>query len=60
MLIKQEADKYKNYYVPPKQWFRTDYEIIHHYGLSNVKCVLCYKTTGLFLTQVNVYAKIVI
>jgi hypothetical protein len=52
--IVQESTKYEKYYVYPGHWFRTDYETIDYEGLSNVKCSLCYKTTGIFRKQFNV------
>jgi hypothetical protein len=53
--IIQKSTKYEKYYVYPGHWFRTDYETIDYDGcLSNVKCSLCYKTSGIFRKQFNV------
>lgn len=54
------TEKYEKYYVYPGHWFREEYEIIKPvpsystFNISNVLCVLCYKTTGVFKKQFNV------
>lgn len=54
------TEKYQKYYVYPGHWFREDYELIKPMpsyatlNMSNVLCVLCYKTTGVFRKQFNV------
>lgn len=56
MAFEQETSKYQKYYVYPGYWFKSDYEWINtiNVGLSNVRCILCYKTSGTFLKQFNV------